>query len=854
MIVLLDHEENILEFLDDDLADIEVTDVYKGYETLELQYVLSDIIIDKYLFKQGNKILVDNCLFVINSECEFDYVKNIIKIDAEEIISELNFTKPFYINDATFNSFVTGNTIQISLQFLQRLLPNYTILETDLSSLKKSDKLLTVNGTITVYDLLKQIEELTGLVFKRNYEISNNKIIKQIKLLKPTNYGQTHDKLIESVELGHNANKLLYLTDESKNALGIMPIITSEDTENVKYSKILKQFYNLDINNEKIEPNLYKYEYTKEELQEISINVLAKTKIQGYIPEKILTKNDELEIGVAQFLDLLAQSIVIENTEIFNQNQSIVLNLIKNVEYSRHSIINGIFTREEIIVLAQRVNKYCSVNFEVPAFLKTSHGICNSEMLTYILMNYIISDNHVVLNTEKYPLLSKISSDFVQENIYTTNDWENLEYMPFLYTQNSSSSSKIPTSNSVNGSVNVVDIDNYISESYPTLVIKKTANATQMHVKIYSQGIVDDEVNSFFVAFKDPTKIKDDSDITIDFSKKTIKYTKYVETTVTKEVKETNAKDGVITVTGKNTCGCCGYPKMPYKNYTRTFEDYCPACGRRGTLVFNPKRVVDGEITCGNTGPACKNGGTKNGKSYSKGSIRGCDADYCCQCGGDKWGSGRCRTRKLTPANSVENTTKTVTETSGEYKEITAGEEDSTSEDKEKLSDVVTEQSTFDAFYGRCSIELSGCTFVSLNCESTKLFELSSFPYIKHRGEQFIYAPVNFAEFNYTHVEDNNPKLEKFETTEQSVEEVLIGCWKKLNGSGDNTKWLEKSENISVDLVETEETRYDVGDFVYINLPDNTVFKAQITEKSFNPKIKEDCSLKIGNITRESML
>lgn len=61
----------------------------------------------------------------------------------------------------------------------------------------------------------------------------------------------------------------------------------------------------------------------------------------------------------------------------------------------------------------------------------------------------------------------------------------------------------------------------------------------------------------------------------------------------------------------------------------------CPACGKSGTLTDNPKGVYEGEITC----------------SMSKG---GCDADYCGYCGGDKWGSGRCRWRKLTPASGSE--------------------------------------------------------------------------------------------------------------------------------------------------------------------------------------------------------
>ena len=127
-------------------------------------------------------------------------------------------------------------------------------------------------------------------------------------------------------------------------------------------------------------------------------------------------------------------------------------------------------------------------------------------------------------------------------------------------------------------------------------------------------------------------------------------------------------------------------------------------------------------------------------------------------------------------------------------------------------------------------------------------------PYVKPRGELYIHALPTLVDFNYLTVCDGNPKLEPFETSEQSVEEVLIGCWQKLNGSGDNTKWLEKNESIKVDLVETPGHNYNVGDFVYVRFPDSEVFKAQITEISYNPYLNGDKEIKIGNVKRESVI
>lgn len=95
-----------------------------------------------------------------------------------------------------------------------------------------------------------------------------------------------------------------------------------------------------------------------------------------------------------------------------------------------------------------------------------------------------------------------------------------------------------------------------------------------------------------------------------------------------------------ITVNHYPTCSCC-YGTQ-YKRYTKTWKNYCPNCGKSGTLVDNPKGVVDGEITC----------------SMKKG---GCDADYCGYCGGDKWGHGKCKRVKLTPADGASSNTASAT-------------------------------------------------------------------------------------------------------------------------------------------------------------------------------------------------
>lgn len=110
-----------------------------------------------------------------------------------------------------------------------------------------------------------------------------------------------------------------------------------------------------------------------------------------------------------------------------------------------------------------------------------------------------------------------------------------------------------------------------------------------------------------------------------------------------------NNDSGTITVTGKpSTKQSAKF--YDYKNYTKTWKNYCPLCGRSGKLSDNPKGVPEGEITC----------------DKSKG---GCDADYDICTGGDK--SGRYRAY-LQDASGRSNTKDSVdTSIGGEGGETT---------------------------------------------------------------------------------------------------------------------------------------------------------------------------------------
>lgn len=893
MVVILDYNEDSLQFLDDDLLEMSITDTYDGYQVLELTYKLTDTQRDKQLFKQGNKIFTGNCLFLINSEVSFDYIDKTINIEAEEIIVELHNTEPVYYKDNKYSSHITGHTLTVSQLFLQRLLQSFYKVKT--TDLEKIDDKITIplNGSITKYDLLKLIEQESGMMFKREYSLKDNRVVKEISLLLPENYGVTHNSVVESVQLGFNANELEYSSDETKNATGVSVIIDKEEfsSSDVDYDKILEQFYSLDINNN-IQPTRFRYEFFTSDITVMAGKVRYYVETYGYLPERVTVSHEEtfttpeneeltgevvdhdkvysVDVGMGQALYLMSECIQLLNTPAPDplegtggdeEGDSVDYVELELIQCPRTvgdvaSNVSTVFSKEEVYDLAVKTSDYCLNHGAAPSFFNLDVGQLSFEGLVYLFSKHLYNNmGKVFLDSHDLSLLFRVHPSFVQSQLYYRLDYNNYEYLPFLYSQNSSEKSGVPYTLSdfqLEG-MNVYDVDNYISESYPTLVVKKTAGATLLGVEVSCTSIVDDAEQDFSVYFKDPSSIEDNSEITINFKDPKLSFKKYITTTTTKTVTETSSTSntGTITATGYPTCSCCA-GKTKYKKYTRTYKDKCPICGRTGTLVYNPKGVADGEITCGNTGPYCKTGGSKNGKSLSRGSVKGCDADYCVYDGGDKGSSSRCKKYKLTPAEAKTSTTttKTVTETAGEYKEVTADNSGETSDTNFKLSDIVTGQSSFKEWHGDVTFKLKGCTMVSLSCEDTKLYECSRFPYVKPHGTLYIYTPACNVDFNYT-LTSESPKLESFETSEQSVEEVLIGAWKKLNG--DDTQWLERNEDITVSLVESHGVTYNTGDYIYIKLPDQEVFKAQITEVSYNPLVNGSKEFKIGNVVRSTI-
>ena len=191
-----------------------------------------------------------------------------------------------------------------------------------------------------------------------------------------------------------------------------------------------------------------------------------------------------------------------------------------------------------------------------------------------------------------------------------------------------------------------------------------------------------------------------------------------------------------ITVNMMPSCGCCG-GRMAYKRYTKTWRNYCPNCGKSGTLANNPKGVYEGEVTC----------------SMSKG---GCDADYCGVCGGDKAGGGKCNRVKLVEASANEtsnegNTSTSEAETEAETEDIFQTISGEAFKYNYRLSNTCSTWLCMEsAGYGDCWA-FSEFIFTRLKEKgiASRIMEYATQASSRHRSVQYLNSDGQWANFPY---------------------------------------------------------------------------------------------------------
>ena len=182
-IIVLDYNENFIEFLDPDLLDVTENFEIGGIRSIDVKYYMEDMDDAKRLFRVGNKIFISgdsnlsDCLYVINTEVRRDYFKeNNVVFTAEDVLVELNYAPLFSQTDLTTkNGFSLSTTageinVKVNRNALKFWFGNYFQIGVVQDCLSTEISKITPTGTMTLMELLRYIEEETCNVFIPRYE------------------------------------------------------------------------------------------------------------------------------------------------------------------------------------------------------------------------------------------------------------------------------------------------------------------------------------------------------------------------------------------------------------------------------------------------------------------------------------------------------------------------------------------------------------------------------------------------------------------------------------------------------------------------------------------------------------
>ena len=231
-IVVLDNDEEFLQFLDPELCSIEETIERGGLRTIHLEYKFQDAIEDKKLFKLGNKLWVSrdsnlsDCLYVINTSVVQDvYEENTFACECEEVLVELNYAPVFSQNELTTQNGFTFSTnsnnqeysVVVNWNALNYWFGEYFNIGVVQKCLSDYNAKIGISGTINLMTLLRYIEEETGNVFVTRYEKDclNNTIHRYLDFLNPINVSKPWVLNLEYDFL--DTDTTVYIYDEEGN-------------------------------------------------------------------------------------------------------------------------------------------------------------------------------------------------------------------------------------------------------------------------------------------------------------------------------------------------------------------------------------------------------------------------------------------------------------------------------------------------------------------------------------------------------------------------------------------------------------------------------------------------------------
>lgn len=249
-ILVLNPNEEPLEYLDSEQCEIEEVSEEKELRRLSLIYPLGDNINHtRELFKIGNKVWIpggnglEPCLYIISSANKFDFWEdNNIELELEEVLVELNYVELFQQRE-------NENVTIINATFLQEEFGKYFNIDPENieDCLTNSLQKVALNGTMTKLELLRLIEEETSNIFITRYEKDSGNVIKRyLDFKKPTSVGRDLNTVID---LSFNADNIEYTVDESDTYKAMAPVLSLDSVSSGGENEMTRSDLQTIINN-----------------------------------------------------------------------------------------------------------------------------------------------------------------------------------------------------------------------------------------------------------------------------------------------------------------------------------------------------------------------------------------------------------------------------------------------------------------------------------------------------------------------------------------------------------------------------------------------------------------------------
>ena len=265
-IVILNQEEEFLANLLPERCELEETIEVEGLRTLKLNYKFINLQEDKQLFKIGNKVWIQgdsnlqDCLYVINTSVKEDiYQENSIEVELEEVLVELNYAPVFSQTELTtakgFNVSTTNGKQEVTVDWnaINYWFGAYFNIGVVQDCISEYAQKISLTGTMTRMNLLRQVEEETGNVFVTRYEkdLHDNTIHRYLDFLNPINVSKnwefnleyefrTYDPTVHIYDENNNLTDDTYEDVEEEDDIVTFPENTP--VENIDPSEIMFRF------------------------------------------------------------------------------------------------------------------------------------------------------------------------------------------------------------------------------------------------------------------------------------------------------------------------------------------------------------------------------------------------------------------------------------------------------------------------------------------------------------------------------------------------------------------------------------------------------------------------------------